>query len=120
MGGREIDARVDIYALGCVGYWLVTGHMVFRGETAMQMALHHVQTVPVPPSKRTELSIPESLDRLILSCLEKEPGKRPPTAEDLARRLASCKLDAPWTPERAKSWWEAHLPGRGETTMTAG
>jgi serine/threonine-protein kinase len=109
LGGRPIDARVDIYALGCVAYWLVTGHKVFPGETAMQMALHHVQTVPVPPSRRTELLIPADLDRLILSCLEKDPDRRPASATELAGRVAACGLDS-WTQQRAKSWWDAHLP----------
>lgn len=110
LGGREIDARVDLYALGCVGYWLLTGERVFAGETPMQMALQHVQTPPVPPSRRTELAIPASLDEVVLSCLEKEPEKRPASAEELARRLAACDVETSWSQDRAKRWWEAHLP----------
>ena len=118
LGGREIDARVDIYALGCVAYWLVTGQVVFRGETAMQLALQHVQTAPVPPSKRTELEISPDFERLILSCLEKDPGKRPSSAIELARGLTACEGEARWTEARAKTWWEAYRPGPRETAGT--
>jgi serine/threonine-protein kinase len=115
--GREIDARADLYALGCVAYWLVTGQRVFEAENAMQMALQHVQTPPVPPSRRTELPVPPSLERVIPSCLEKDPEKRPPTAEELALRLAACELDNPWTPEQARRWWQTHLPPRVENKV---
>lgn len=112
LGKREIDGRVDLYALGCVAYWLLTGQLVFTGETAMEIALHHAHTVPVPPSRRTDLPVPASLERLILACLEKEPDKRPATAEEIARELSrsACEIGEAWTQERARRWWEAHRP----------
>ena len=112
--GGAADERVDVYALGCVGYWLLTAQTVFEAHTPMQMALHHAHTTPVPPSKRTELPIPETLERVVLSCLEKDPGRRPSSAEDLARELGSCQAEGPWTQERARRWWEAHLPHPAE------
>jgi eukaryotic-like serine/threonine-protein kinase len=109
MGG-EIDGRADLYALGCVGYWLVTGELVFQAATPLEMVTRHVVAAPVPPSQRAELTIPASLERLILSCLEKEPGRRPADAEEIARQLAACEVETTWTPERARRWWEMHLP----------
>jgi serine/threonine-protein kinase len=110
LGDGKVDARADLYALGCVGYWLLTGHTVFAAQTAMQMALHHVHTAPQPPSGRTELLIPEALERVLLSCLEKDPERRPASALELVDRLAACPLESPWTPERSGRWWDSHLP----------
>lgn len=109
MGHRPIDARVDIYALGCVAYWLLTGRLVFEG-TAMEIMTRHAQTAPAPPSQRSELEIPESVDRLVLSCLEKNPDHRPQSVAQLAATLAECETKEPWTVERAGEWWEVHRP----------
>ena len=113
LGNREIDPRVDLYALGGVAYWLVTGLTVFEKGTAAQMALHHLQTAPVPPSRRTERPVPESLERVILRCLEKDPDRRPSTALELASELAACPVP-PWTQEDARRWWwEVYVPREG-------
>jgi serine/threonine-protein kinase len=108
LGGRALDGRVDLYGLGCVAYWLLTGHRVFEGRTPMEMVLHHVKTPPLPPSQRVEQPIPRALEELVLRCLAKEPEDRPPSAEWLAARLAECETAETWTPERAREWWEAH------------
>jgi serine/threonine-protein kinase len=107
---RLLDGRSDIYAMGCLAYWLVTGQLVFTGRNAMETILQHVQTTPIPPSLRTELEIPAALDQLILECLEKNPSNRPPTAEAVAARLASIGTRGSWTPEQAWQWWEVHHP----------
>jgi serine/threonine-protein kinase len=117
LGNREIDARVDLYALGCVAYWLVTGHTVFDAQTPIQMALHHAHTPPLPPSQRTEMAVPEPLERLILCCLEKDPDKRPASALELAERLAACPLPSRWTPDRARRWWQLHLPSASDAAV---
>jgi serine/threonine-protein kinase len=108
--GQGVDARADIYALGCVGYWLLTGKLVFEGPTAMGLLVDHARTAPTRPSARTEHPIPPSLDDLVLGCLAKDPAARPQSAADLSRRLADVGVKAPWTQDRAKAWWEVNLP----------
>jgi serine/threonine-protein kinase len=110
LGDKPIDGRSDIYAMGCLGYWLVTGQLVFVGRTPMDTMLQHTQTKPVPPSQRTEMNIPESFDRVILACLEKDPDDRPSTADDLAARLASIEAPGSWTTDLTHQWWDAHHP----------
>jgi len=109
-GNPQIDGRTDIYSLGCVAYWLLTGQLVFDAPNAMAMALAHVQNVPLPPSQRTELKIPPALESLILSCLSKNPADRPSTARELCRLLMHCEGVQPWTAEDAERWWQMHLP----------
>ncbi len=105
-GRAAIDGRADLYAVGCVGYWLLTGKLVFEAETPMQMVLAHARSAPPPPSTRGELAIPPALEALILRCLEKDPARRPQSAEELAGSLARIELAAPWTEARAREWWE--------------
>ncbi len=112
LGEAEFDHRVDLYSLGCVGYWLLTGKLVFEGNTAMKVMLHHAHTTPRRPSTRTELAIPAALDDLIMACLEKDPNRRPASAAEMAARLDACEVAEPWTTERAERWWRAHLPER--------
>jgi serine/threonine protein kinase len=108
-GDRVADHRVDIYTLGCVGYWLLTGRLVFEAPNAIQLMYLHANATPVPPSQRSELDIPAELDSIILSCLAKYPEDRPQTAGDLSRRLATA-LSAVWTEEQAHRWWDRHHP----------
>ncbi len=104
-GDKEIGPRADLYLVGCVAYWMLTGELVFPGKNAMAALLDHAQKQPVPPSQRTEQSIPRELERVVLSCLEKDPAKRPQSASDLAAKLEKITLDQPWNQERAKQWW---------------
>ena len=108
--GRPVDGRADLYALGCVAYWLLTGEQVFTGRTPMETMMRHVNDAPVPPSQRTELPIPEQLEKVVLACLAKDPLDRPQTADELAVLLSSISLEQPWTPERSLAWWDAHRP----------
>ncbi len=110
--GQEVDGRADLYSLGCVGYWLLTGQPVFEGDTPLTTILQHVQDEPVPPSRRTELEIPEDLETIILSCLEKNPANRPGTASDLEASLAACSVEEEWTDKLATEWWKLHGPER--------
>ena len=109
-GDADYDHRVDIYAVGCVAYWLLTGHLVFDGGSPMALLVAHASAPPPRPQTRTELVIPSELEQLVMDCLEKDPMRRPATAAELARRLAECPVTAPWTSERAETWWQHHAP----------
>jgi serine/threonine protein kinase len=109
-GDRLPDHRVDIYTLGCVGYWLLTGRLVFQAPNAIQLMYQHANATPVPPSERSELDIAPALDRVILSCLAKQPEDRPQSAGELSRLLAEAVPAASWNEERAHRWWDRHHP----------
>jgi serine/threonine-protein kinase len=115
-GRAPLDARTDLYSLGCVGYWLLTGTLVFESGNPWKTALDHVQTLPEPPSRRTELPVPASLEKLVLRCLAKNPEERPASAEDLAGLLSNCDLTARWDQQRARDWWELHQPAASQFT----
>jgi eukaryotic-like serine/threonine-protein kinase len=110
LGAGDTDHRVDLYALGCVAYWLLTGTMVFEGETAMQVMIQHVQAEPKRPSHRTEQPIPAPLEELVMDCLAKDPARRPASAEVVSDRLDAVPLTSAWTAERAEQWWAMHRP----------
>ena len=105
----NVDGRADIYSLGCVAYWLLTGRLVFTGSP-MQVMMDHIRKRPEPPSGRTELAVPPDLERVIMRCLEKDRRDRPRTVGDLADALAACESAGLWTPERAREWWETNAP----------
>ena len=102
--GAAVDGRADLYSLGCVAYYLLTGRMVFEAETAIQTILQHLQQPPVPPSQRTYASIPPALEALVLACLAKRPEDRPASAAELRRALDAIGVE-PWTGEEAERWW---------------
>ena len=89
VGECDIDGRADIYALGCVAYWLLTGQLVFDSTTALAMAAAHAVTPPSPPSCASARPIPAGLDRCVLDCLAKDPSERPQSARELADRLGA-------------------------------
>jgi tRNA A-37 threonylcarbamoyl transferase component Bud32 len=108
--GAPFDARVDIYSLGCIGYFLLTASPVFDEPSPVAVALAHVQKQPVPPSQRSELAVPAVLENVIMRCLSKNPGDRPQNAMELARALGGSDGAEPWTQEDAERWWRIHLP----------
>jgi serine/threonine-protein kinase len=111
LGESDVDRRADVYALGCVAYYLLTGQLVFEADTSMKMLLQHVHAQPVPPSQRTELPIPRELDDLVLACLQKDPKMRPQSARELFRMAQQCRAAGEaWGVEEAQTWWERHLP----------
>ncbi len=110
MGERDVDGRADIYATGCVGYWLLTGKRVFEASTPLGLLMAHAGQTPAAPSMRTTRPIPPELDALILRCLGKEPASRPASARDLARELAGVPGTDAWTEERAAEWWKQAVP----------
>jgi serine/threonine protein kinase len=106
LSSPDVDWRADIYALGAVGYWLLTAKPVFDiGSSPMQVLMDHIQKQPPSPSERTTAQIPPALDDILLRCLSKDPNDRPQTMQDLAESLARVPLAEPWTQERARRWW---------------
>lgn len=110
MGEERIDGRADLYTLGCVAYYLLTGTLVFTETSPTAMAVAHVQKPPVPPSERTELPISPDLERIVLQCLAKKPADRPASARALIRMLDACADAKQWCSEDADAWWRTHLP----------
>jgi eukaryotic-like serine/threonine-protein kinase len=110
LGEGRVDQRADIYSLGCLAYWMLTGQLVFEAHSPMKMLMAHVDMVPVPPSQRTELPIPRELEQIVLACLEKDPGKRPQNGEVLWDMSFECKGRGAWSRAAARQWWESHLP----------
>lgn len=117
LGSPDVDWRSDIYSLGSVAFWLLTGRTLFEGGTPMQIVLDHIQKPPVRPSTLAPGPIPAALDDLVLSCLQKDPNNRPQTMQELSSRLAAVPLEQAWTEERARRWWLEHqtrrVPPRG-------
>jgi hypothetical protein len=107
--GEPCDGRADLYALGCVAYYLLTGQLVFQAANGLQMITKHIQEVPVPPSQRTELDVAPELDRVVLACLAKKPKDRPRSATELDRMLSEIEIE-PWSEEAATQWWRTHQP----------
>ena len=106
---RQFDARSDLYSLGCVAYWLLTGRAPFEGETSAAVVASQIHDAPVPPSHVSELPIPKDLEDLVMMCLDKRPANRPQSAQELSDRLGKIVLPA-WTQARAQVWWSANMP----------
>jgi hypothetical protein len=102
----KVDGRADLYSLGCVAYYLLTGRQVFEGDTVMQVFAQHLQSAPTPPSQRGPFPVPAELEQLVLTCLAKNPEDRPQSAAELDRRLAAADVE-PWTDVHARQWWAA-------------
>jgi len=108
--GTETDHRIDLYSLGCVAFWLLTGKLPFEGPGAVKVMYDHVHTAPPPPSSRTDQPIPAELEALVLECLAKEREQRPESVAALRQRLQALPLSTPWTHEHAEAWWREHAP----------
>ncbi len=104
---NEVDARSDLYSLGAMGYYLLTGRPVFEADTVFEVCMQHVQAAPAPLSEARGEPIPKELERLILSCLAKRKDDRPESAQALADALD--QLDLPrWTRADAERWWQRY------------
>jgi len=104
--GDVVDGRADIYALGCVTYYLLTAELVFNADSSMQMMARHLKSTPRMPSQRAN-GIPRALDELVVACLAKDPKDRPQSAAELARRLEAIDTPA-WGDDDAARWWSAN------------
>jgi serine/threonine-protein kinase len=105
----DVDARADIYALGCVAYYLLTGRLVFEGETPMKLFVQHLGTPPPPPSQRSEIPFPAEIDSLVLACLEKDPARRPQSVDAVVEMMNRLWPRINWDNAAAKVWWDRHL-----------
>lgn len=107
-GIGAVGPAADVYALGCVAYWLLTGHTVFKAANPTMMMMQHVQASPVPPSLRAPHPVPRDLEELVMRCLAKDPADRPRDAAELAQLLAKCRVALPWSDARAQDWWRGN------------
>jgi serine/threonine-protein kinase len=105
-----VGPATDVYALGCVAYWLLTGKLVFDEPTPVAMIVNHVKVAPEAPSTRTEMQVSAALDAVILRCLEKDPGDRYPTMRALSEALAAVDPGPLWDGDQARDWWNVHQP----------
>jgi hypothetical protein len=101
----QLDARADVYALGAVGYFLLTGTAVFTGVSVMEICMKHVNAAPEPPSARSGKQFSADLEALLLRCLAKAPSARPGNAGELLRELERCAVAGTWTADDAAHWW---------------
>jgi serine/threonine-protein kinase len=112
--GEPVDARGDIYGLGAVAYYTLTGRPPFQGKSALQVMAAH-RTLPAPSLD----GAPADLAAVVARCLAKDPADRFATAGDLERALAGCKCAGDWSAERAAAWW-AGLAGGGAPPTSSG
>jgi hypothetical protein len=115
-GSDHVDARTDLYAVGAIGYFLLTGTPVFNGANVMEILQQHVGTAPEPPSRRLRHPVSAQLEELILKCLAKNPQDRPQSAAELGDALARCPTIGHWTREDAIGWWQQFYPRDGQAT----
>jgi eukaryotic-like serine/threonine-protein kinase len=115
--GEPVDHRTDIYALGCVAYWMLTGRQVFDADGVLQMISRHIQATPDPPSRHSPFVLSGELEEIVLACLAKRPSERPASVRELSERLARCGMESPWTREDARLWWETRLNPEPAVTL---
>jgi serine/threonine-protein kinase len=105
-----VGPAADLYALGCVGYFMLTGKKVFDGATDVEICTQHVTKQPVPPSQVAATHVPRQLEDIILTCLAKQPSGRPASATELADRLRASGPFDDWDEVRARAWWQEFTP----------
>jgi hypothetical protein len=116
---NTVDARSDLYAVGAVGYFLITGKPVFDTPSLVELCQQHVEATPVAPSQRLGKPVSAELEHALLACLEKSRNKRPSTARDLAQLLARCPTARTWSMDDADAWWGRHERGQSPAPVSA-
>jgi serine/threonine protein kinase len=112
-------ARSDVYALGAVAYYLLTGTTVFRGHSIIDILSAHVKQTPEPPSQRLNRPVDSALEQLVMRCLAKDPQQRPADAQALLDELAACENVRPWSWPDARAWWRDRDQSHAAITETA-
>jgi serine/threonine-protein kinase len=103
----KVTSSVDLYAIGAVGYFLLTGRPVFEGRSIVEICGQHLHHDPVSPSKRSGRDIPEAVERIILECLAKKPEQRPASAGILAAEMQACAARlGGWSELETRAWWQ--------------
>ncbi len=108
--------RSDLYALGAVGYYLLTATPVFDGSSVVEVLQKHMNATPDSPSQRLKQPVSAELERVLLKCLAKNPDGRPQNATELADELAKCPTASSWTRQDAQQWWQSQFSALGKAT----
>lgn len=112
----EVDARSDLYSVGAVGFFLLTGEPVFAGATIGEILLQHVRTEPQRPSLRLDEPVSNDLEAILMRCLEKNPSARPGSARELEEKLSRCSAANSWNRENAERWWKRFDASKSDVT----
>lgn len=115
---NSVDARSDLYAVGAVGYFLLTGKAVFDAVSIVELCKQHIEAVPMNPSQRLGKPVSAELEHALLACLEKSRTKRPATARDMAQLLARCPTATTWSQDASEAWWGRHERGLSVAPIT--
>ncbi len=114
---NEVDARSDIYSLGAVGYYLLTGEPLFNWLTLGEVLMHQVKDMPVRPAERLGKPVSPDLEELLMRCLAKDPAARPASARELDDALAACRSAADWPRAQADEWWRKFSAKQSDKTV---
>jgi len=115
----HITHAVDLYALGAVGYYLITGRRLFEGKTAVEVCIQHVTRPPRPPSELPGVTISAALEAILLRCLAKQPAERHASAAALAEALESLPPAGDWSKADAAAWWDAFRTAQEASTAAS-
>jgi tRNA A-37 threonylcarbamoyl transferase component Bud32 len=108
-GHDQIDHRSDIYNVGAVAYYLLTGQPIFASSSSVELLVDHVKTIPPKPSEVSEVPIPLELDAVVMKCLAKSPDDRFQTMTEFVEALDRVPFGSPWDQQKANDWWGLHL-----------
>jgi serine/threonine protein kinase len=114
-----VDARSDIYSLGAVGYYLLTGETLFFGSSVGEVLMQQVRAQPDKPSARLRKSVSPDLEELLMQCLAKSPDARPPGAAAFEEALARCERAGEWSRQHADQWWRRYETMESEQTVAS-